>query len=199
MSGLTDTEIMQEFEAAGAILKGHFVLSSGLHSDTYLQCARVMMDPARGERLCRALANKVRAELTAKIDMVASPAMGGVVVGYELARQLGVPAIFCERQEGKFTIRRGFSFPKGARILMVEDVVTTGKSSREAFECIREAGGEIIGEASLINRSGKPNPLDDVALVSLLALEVATYTQEQLPPHLESVPVEKPGSRFLKS
>lgn len=191
------SDILHEFETAEAILKGHFVLSSGLHSDTYLQCARVMMDAARGERLCRELAVRVRDAGLGVIDMVVAPAMGGVVVGYELARQLGVPGIFCEREGGQFTFRRGFSFQKGARILMVEDVVTTGKSSIEAMECVKQHGGAVIGEASLVNRAGERNPLP-VPLISLLELEVQTYAPDALPEHLQSTPPQKPGSRWLK-
>lgn len=194
---MSNAAILKEFEDAQAILHGHFVLSSGLHSDTYMQCARVMMDAARGERLCQALADKVRAAGLGQIDAIVAPAMGGVIVGYELARQLGVPGMFCERQDGVFAIRRGFSFTEGARILMVEDVVTTGKSSLEAMECVRSHGGVVIGEASLVNRSGKGNPLP-VPLVSLLEIEVKTYGEDALPEHLQRIPAVKPGSRWLK-
>ncbi|MCH2547257.1 MAG: orotate phosphoribosyltransferase [Alphaproteobacteria bacterium] len=195
---MDNTAILKEFEAAEAILKGHFILSSGLHSDTYLQCARVMMDANRGERLCKALAAKIRDSDIGSIDICVAPAMGGVVVGYELARQLGVEGIFCERQNGTFTIRRGFSFPQGARVLMVEDVVTTGKSSLEAMECVRECGGVVVGEASLVNRSDRHNPLP-VPLISLLELEVQTYFTDSLPAHLQAIDPEKPGSRWIKS
>lgn len=133
----TQTDALKEFEEAGAILRGHFVLTSGLHSDTYLQCARVMMDPKRAERLCRALADRLsNSPIKSKIDMVVSPAMGGVIVGYEVARQIDKHAIFCERVDGAFTVRRGFTFEEGTRFLMVEDVVTTGKSSNETINCI---------------------------------------------------------------
>lgn len=195
---MNNTAIMKEFEDAQAILHGHFVLSSGLHSDTYMQCARVLMDANRGERLCKTLAEKTRAAGFGQIDICIAPAMGGVVVGYELARQLGVPGIFCERQDGSFTIRRGFSFPQGARVLMVEDVVTTGKSSLEAMDCVRQHGGVVVGEACLVNRSGTGNPLP-VPLVSLLDMDIKTYTEDNLPPHLQQLPAEKPGSRWLKA
>jgi orotate phosphoribosyltransferase len=190
--------IVQEFEKAEAILKGHFVLSSGLHSDTYMQCARVLMDAKRAERLCKALADKVHAAAFGPIDICVAPAMGGVVVGYELARQLEVEGIFCERQDGRFTIRRGFSFAPGARVLMVEDVVTTGKSSLEAMECVKAHGGVVVGEACLVNRCAEGNPLP-VPLVSLLDIEVQTWFADDLPPHLQDIPAEKPGSRFLKA
>lgn len=194
---LTETEIMKEFEDAKAILRGHFILSSGLHSDTYLQCARVLMTPSRSEKLCAALAEKVRAQFGANaFDIVVSPAMGGVVVGYEVARQLGLPSLFCERVDGAFTLRRGFEIPEGARVLVVEDVVTTGKSSKETFTCIAEHGGVVVGEAALINRSGGKADLG-VPLVTLLTLEVPTYQPDQLPEHLQNIPAIKPGSRWI--
>lgn len=192
-------QILQEFQDAQAILKGHFILSSGLHSDTYLQCARVLMDPARADRLCKALADKLRATLDmASIDLVVSPAMGGVVVGYEMGRQLSLPTIFCERVDGMFALRRGFEIQPGQNILVVEDVVTTGKSSLETFECIKAHGGNVVAEASLINRSGTSAPLGDIALVSLMELDVQTYSEENIPEALRSIPAVKPGSRFLQ-
>src|SRR5687767_2357697 len=151
---MTNEEILAEFKAAGALLDGHFILSSGLRSPRYLQCARVLMDPARAGRLCAALALKVKAKIGDGIDLVASPAMGGVIVGYEMARQLGVEAIFFERVEGKLSLRRGFTIAKGARVLMVEDIVTTGLSSRECIAGIHQEGGETVGAACLIDRSG---------------------------------------------
>ncbi len=196
---MTKESILKEFEAAGAILKGHFVLSSGLHSDTYLQCARVLMEPARAEKLCRLLADMVNEKIgNDKIDLVVSPAMGGVVVGYEIARQLNKTSLFCERVDGKFALRRGFNIEKGSRVLVVEDVVTTGKSSLETFDCIKEFGGVVVAEASLIDRSNGTANLG-VPLVSLMTLDVKTYTAESLPPHLQNIPAVKPGSRFLKA
>ncbi|MCP5362004.1 MAG: orotate phosphoribosyltransferase [Hyphomicrobiales bacterium] len=194
--------ILKEFEDAEAILKGHFILSSGLHSDTYMQCARVLMDARRAERLCDALAEKVRRELSETIDLVVSPAMGGVVVGYEMGRQLGISAIFCERSEGTFALRRGFRIEPGQNVLVVEDVVTTGKSSLEAMECIRAHGGNIVAEACLVHRKSADNqdvnPLP-VPLISLLEITVHAYAENELPPELAALPVEKPGSRWLKS
>lgn len=190
--------VLKEFEQAEAILKGHFVLTSGLHSDTYLQCARVLMDGVRGERLCKALAAMVEERLGKdQIDLVVAPAMGGVIVGYELARQLKVPSIFCERVEGEFTLRRGFAIESGARVLIVEDVITTGTSSREAMECVRQHGGVIIGEAGLVDRSAGNVDLG-VPLITLMGLHVPTYQPDRLPPHLVSVPAVKPGSRGLQ-
>ena len=194
---LTEQQIMAEFEAAEAILRGHFILSSGLHSDTYLQCARVLMNPKRAEKLCAALAEKLKNALGGSpIDIVAAPAMGGVVVGYEMGRQLGVETIFCEREAGEFTLRRGFTIEKGMRVLMVEDVVTTGKSSMEAVECVKRHGGVVVGEASLIDRSNGTHNLP-FPLVSLLTMDVKTYPADHLPPHLEGTEAVKPGSRFL--
>lgn len=190
--------VMKEFEEAEAILRGHFILSSGLRSDTYLQCARVLMDAKRAERLCSMLAVSIEAQFGKDaFDLVISPAMGGVVVGYEMGRQLGIPAFFCERVEGVFTLRRGFSIPEGARILVVEDVVTTGKSSIETFRCIEEHGGKVVAEACLIDRSNGTAALG-VPLIALASLEVLTYTADNLPEHLQAIPAVKPGSRGLK-
>jgi orotate phosphoribosyltransferase len=193
---LSHDDVLEEFRAAGALLEGHFILSSGLHSPRYLQCARVLMDPARAERLCRALASKVRAAKVGNIDLVASPAMGGVVVGYEMARQLGVPAIFFERVNGKLELRRGFTIPKGARVLMVEDVVTTGLSSRECIEGIAAEGGVTTAAACLIDRSSGKADIG-VPLFAMASLEVPAYAADQLPPELAAIPATKPGSRSL--
>jgi orotate phosphoribosyltransferase len=191
-------DILREFEQAEAILRGHFILSSGLHSDTYVQCARVLMDTARADRLCRALAARVRETLAGKtIDAVIAPAMGGVIVGYEMGRQLGVPTMFCERENGAFALRRGFHIEKGARVLLVEDVVTTGKSSLETVECIHTQGGEVVAEAALIDRSNGSHALP-FPLVALLALDVKTYSADNLPPELAVLEAVKPGSRWLK-
>ena len=193
---MTHDEVLNEFRAAGALLEGHFVLSSGLHSPIYLQCARVLMDPRRGERLCKALVQKVLAGNHGDFDLVASPAMGGVVVGYEVARQLGVPSIFFERVDGKLVLRRGFSIQKGVRVLMVEDVVTTGLSSRECIDSIAEEGGVTVAAACLINRSGGRADVG-VPLYALTALDVPTFSADALPPDLAALPATKPGSRNL--
>jgi orotate phosphoribosyltransferase len=195
---LTQEQVLDEFRAAGALLEGHFILSSGLHSPRYLQCARVLMDAARADRLCSTLAAKVREAGFGQIDLVVSPAMGGVVVGYEMGRQLGVPAIFCERVEGTLTFRRGFTIPTGARCLMVEDIVTTGLSSRECIEAINREGGVTVGAACLIDRSGGKADVG-VKLASLARLEVPTYEPTKLPPELAAIEAVKPGSRGLKS
>ncbi len=194
---MTQDEVLDEFRAAGALLEGHFILSSGLHSSRYLQCARVLMDAARAGRLCAALAEKVKALVPGPIDLVASPAMGGVVVGYEMGRQLGVPSIFFERVDGKLTLRRGFSIDKGARVLMVEDIVTTGLSSRECIAGIDAEGGISVGAACLIDRSGGKADIG-VPLAALARLDIPTYEADKLPPDLAAIPAIKPGSRGLK-
>src|SRR5437764_5294072 len=151
---MTDDEILAEFRAADALLEGHFILSSGLRSPRYLQCARVLMDPARAERLARALAARIPAEVREAIDVVVSPAMGGVIIGHEMGRALGRAAMFLERPQGVFELRRGFRLEPGERVLLVEDVVTTGLSSREAIAAVEKAGGRVVGAASLVDRSG---------------------------------------------
>jgi orotate phosphoribosyltransferase len=194
---LNHQQVLDEFYEAGALLEGHFILSSGLHSARYLQCARVLMDPKRAERLCKALAQMVRERIPGPIDLVVSPAMGGVVVGYEMGRQLGVPAIFMERVEGRLTLRRGFDIAAGARCLMVEDIVTTGLSSRECIEGITREAGKVIGAACLVDRSGGKAKLG-VTLCALTSLEVPVYPADQLPAALAAIPAVKPGSRGLK-
>ncbi|HKG75027.1 MAG TPA: orotate phosphoribosyltransferase [Aestuariivirgaceae bacterium] len=194
---MSHEEVMAEFRDAGALLDGHFVLSSGLHSGNYLQCALVLKDPWRAEKLCRALADKVRSEIPGRIDIVASPAMGGVVVGYELGRQLGVPAIFFERVDGRFTLRRGFAIDRGANVVMVEDIVTTGLSSRECIAAIREEGGHVVAAACLIDRSNGRAEVG-LPLVSLTRFEIPVYAADSLPPELAAVPATKPGSRNLR-
>ena len=191
---MTDEEILAEFRNADALLEGHFILSSGLRSPRFLQCARVLMDGARAERLARALAAKLPAELRDSIDAVVSPAMGGVIIGHEMGRALGRPAMFLERPDGRFGLRRGFALEPGTRVLMVEDVVTTGLSSREAIAAIEEAGGKVVAAASLVDRSGGSAELG-VPFVPLIRIDVPTYSAEDLPPELALIPAIKPGSR----
>lgn len=193
---LSHDEVLGEFRAAGALLEGHFILSSGLHSSRYLQCARVLMDTKRADRLCQSLKARITENIRTQIDIVASPAMGGVVVGYEMGRQLGVPAIFFERVDGKLLLRRGFTITKGARVLMVEDIVTTGLSSRECIAGIAEEGGVTIAAACLIDRSGGRADLG-VPLFALASLEIPAYPADALPPELAAIPAVKPGSRGL--
>ncbi|MFL6759942.1 orotate phosphoribosyltransferase [Sphingomonas sp.] len=191
---MSDDDILDEFRAAGALLEGHFILSSGLRSPRYLQCARVLMDPARAERLAQALAAKVLADVRSRVEAVVSPAMGGVIIGHEMGRALAKPAMFLERPEGVFELRRGFRLDPGTKVLMVEDVVTTGLSSREAIDAVRRAGGEVVAEAALVDRSSGKADLG-VPFFPLLRIDVPTYKADAVPPELAAIPAVKPGSR----
>jgi orotate phosphoribosyltransferase len=191
---MTDDQILAEFRAADALLEGHFILSSGLRSPRYLQCARVLMDPARAERLAQALAAKIPDEVRETIDIVVSPAMGGVIIGHEMGRALGRPAMVLERPQGTFELRRGFRIEPGQRALMVEDVVTTGLSSREAIDAVRAAGGEVVAEAALVDRSSGKADLG-VPFFPLIRIDVPTYEADAVPPELAAIPPTKPGSR----
>jgi orotate phosphoribosyltransferase len=191
---LSDDQILDEFRAADALLEGHFILSSGLRSPRYLQCARVLMDPARAERLAQALAVKIPGEVRDAIDIVVSPAMGGVIIGHEMGRALRKPAMFLERPQGIFELRRGFRIDRGQRALMVEDVVTTGLSSREAIDAVRAAGGEVVAEAALVDRSSGKADLG-VPFFPLIRIDVPTYEADAVPPELAAIPPTKPGSR----
>jgi len=191
---MSDDQILAEFRAADALLEGHFILSSGLRSPKYLQCARVLMDGARAERLARALAAKIPADIREKIQAVVSPAMGGIIIGHEMGRALGKPALFLERPQGVFEFRRGFHLERGTKVLMVEDVVTTGLSSREAIESVLDAGGEVIAEAALVDRSsGKAD--FGIPFFPLIRIDVPTYEADAVPPDLAAIPAIKPGSR----
>jgi len=191
---MTDEQVLDEFRASDALLEGHFILSSGLRSPRYLQCARVLMDPARAERLAQALAAKLLPDVRAAIDVVVSPAMGGVIIGHEMGRALGKPAMFLERPQGVFELRRGFRLDPGAKVLMVEDVVTTGLSSREAIESVIETGAEVIAEAALVDRSSGEAELG-VPFYPLIRIDVPTYEADALPAELAAIPAVKPGSR----
>jgi orotate phosphoribosyltransferase len=201
MNNHDSPNFFQDFVDAKAILKGHFKLSSGLHSDTYIQCARVLMNPVISNKFCQIIAKKIIENHGNNFaDIVVSPAMGGVVVGYEMARCLNLSAIFCERVNGEFELRRGFDLPKNSRVLVVEDVITTGKSSLETFELIKKYDAKIIGEACLVNRSGDKNLEEKlgVPIFSLIDIEVNTFDENNIPEHLLHIPAIKPGSRFLK-
>ena len=191
---MTDDEVLAEFRAADALLEGHFILSSGLRSARYLQCARVLMDPRRGARLAEALVRRLPAEIKQRVTAVVSPAMGGVIAGHEMARALGVEAMFLERPDGVFGLRRGFRLEPGQAVLMMEDVVTTGLSSREAIAAISAAGGETAAAAALVDRSGGAADLG-VPFFPLVRLDVPSYEADALPPALAAVPAVKPGSR----
>ena len=191
---MTDEEILAEFRAADALLEGHFILSSGLRSSRYLQCARVLMNPERAAKLANALAQKLPADIRDSVNVVVSPAMGGVIVGHEMGRALGVDALFLERPDGVFELRRGFRLEPGQRVLMMEDVVTTGLSSREAIKAIQAAGGEVIAAGSLVDRSGGSADLG-VPFFPLIRIDVPSYEADKLPAELASIPAVKPGSR----
>ena len=192
---MTPDQVLDEFRAVDALREGHFVLSSGLHSPVFLQKNLVFMHPDRSERLCRALAQRIRAEIGA-VDAVVSPAVGGIIPGYETARHLGAPAMYLEREAASFRLRRGFALAPGARVVMVEDIVTTGLSSREAIAAIREAGGEVVAAACIVDRSGGEAEVG-VPLIALARLKVPAYPADALPPELAAVPVQDPGSRRL--
>jgi orotate phosphoribosyltransferase len=194
---MREDEILAEFRAADALLEGHFVLSSGLHSPRYLQCARVLMDPARASRLASALAHGLPLAVRAEVSIIVSPAMGGIIIGHEMGRSLGLEAIFLERPAGTFELRRGFRIEAGQRALLVEDVVTTGLSSREAIAAVEQAGGRVVAAAALVDRS---NGLADlgVPFFPLIRLDVPVYEPQALPPELAAIPAEKPGSRKPK-
>lgn len=191
---MTDDEVLAEFRAAEALMEGHFILSSGLRSSRYLQCARVLMDPARAERLARALAAKLPTDVKAEVTAVIAPAMGGLICGHELARALGVLSMFVERPTGTFELRRGFRLEPGQKVLLMEDVVTTGLSSREAIAAVNAAGGQVIHAASLVDRSGGTADLG-VPFTPLIRLDVPSYQPDALPPELAAIPAIKPGSR----
>lgn len=194
---MTPEQVLTEFEKAGALLKGHFILSSGLHSDMFLQKALVFQDAKRTAKLCKALAEKIRAEVTTPFTAIVSPAVGGIVPGYEMGRQLGLPAMYVERVEGKFQLRRNFALTKNQPVLMVEDIISTGVSSRECIEAIRAAGGKPVAACCLIDRSGGKAKVG-IKLVALTTLKVPAWDADNLPPHLKNIPAVKPGSRGLQ-
>lgn len=193
---MTPEQVLAEFEKAGALLKGHFILSSGLHADMFLQKALVFQDAKRTAKLCKALATKIRAEVTAEYTAIVSPAVGGIVPGYEMGRQLGLPAMYVERVEGTFQLRRNFELKKNQPVLMVEDIISTGVSSRECIAAIRAAGGKPVAAACLIDRSGGKAKVG-VPLIALTTLTVPAWSADNLPPHLAKIPAVKPGSRGL--
>ena len=191
---MTEDQVLHEFRSCGALLEGHFKLSSGRHSGYYMQCARVLMDPERAGRLAFALAQKLPRELRAQIEKVVSPAMGGVIIGHEMGRALGTEAVFVERPEGTFELRRGFAVEPGEKILLVEDVVTTGLSSREAIRAIAASGGEVVAAAALVDRTGGSVDLG-VPFHALVTINFPTYAEDEVPAELAAIPAVKPGSR----
>ena len=194
---MTADDVLAEFRACGALKEGHFVLSSGLHSGVFLQKNLVFQHADRTERLCKALADRIRDE-AGQVDVVVSPAVGAIIPGYETARQLGVTSIYVEREGGAFKLRRGFGLEPGARVAMVEDIVTTGLSSRECIAAIQAAGGEVVCAACIVDRSGGKADVG-VPLVALASMAVPAYPADALPPKLAAIPVTDPGSRRLSA
>ncbi len=189
-------DVLDVFKQAGALLEGHFILSSGRRSPVFLQKAFVFKNPALTEKVCKALAEKIKATLPVMPDIIVAPAMGGVIPGYETARHLGLESIFVERENGVFTLRRGFTLEKGQKVLMVEDIISTGLSSRECIEEINNTGAEVIAGACLFDRSGGKADIG-VPLVSLASKVFPSYLPDELPPELAALPAIKPGSRGL--
>lgn len=192
---MTSDDVLNEFRDAGALREGHFVLSSGLHSPVFLQKNLVFMTAARCERLCKALADKITA-VVGPVEVAVSPAVGGIIPGYETARHLGVPSIYVERENGRFVFRRGFHLEPGQKVVMVEDIVTTGLSSRECIAAIQEAGGEVVAAACIVDRSGGRADVG-APLIALATLDVPAYQPDELPEALAALPVQDPGSRRL--
>ena len=180
-----------------ALLEGHFVLSSGLHSSKYIQCAKLLSYPYLAEKICKSLANKIKRNYK-KFDLILAPAMGGIIIGYEIGKILKKETIFCERVKGKFTLRRGFSIKRGSKVLIIEDVITTGKSSMECLKLIKKSKGKVVGFASIIDRSNKKNLKIKKKIVSHLKIKVPTYKKKDLPKDLKLIPISTPGSRFIK-
>jgi orotate phosphoribosyltransferase len=180
-----------------ALLEGHFVLSSGLHSSKYIQCAKLLSHPNLAKKICKSLANKIKKNYR-KIDLILAPAMGGVIIGYEIGKLLNKETIFCERVNGKFILRRGFNIKKGSRVLIIEDVITTGKSSLECVKLIKKANAKLIGFASIIDRSTKKSLKIKTEIISHMKIDVPTFSKKQLPINLKSIPISTPGSRFIK-
>ena len=194
---LSHKKSLDILKETNALLEGHFVLSSGLHSSRYIQCAKLLSFPSKADKICKSLANKININFK-KIDLILAPAMGGIVIGYEIGRLLKKETIFCERVNGKFTLRRGFKIKKNSRVLIIEDVITTGKSSLECVKLIKKANAKLLGFASLIDRSTPKDLKIKKKIVSQLKIQVPTYKSNKLPKNLKLMPITKPGSRFIK-
>ncbi len=194
---LSPKKSLNILKKTSALLEGHFVLSSGLHSSKYIQCAKLLSYPHIAEKICRSLATKIKKNFK-NIDLILAPAMGGIVIGYEIGRILKKETIFCERVKGDFVLRRGFKINEGSRVLIIEDVITTGKSSMECVKLIKKNKAKIIGFASLIDRSTKKTLKIKKKIISHLKINVPTYKKNKLPKHLKTIPISTPGSRFIK-
>ena len=194
---LSHKKSLNILKKTNALLEGHFILSSGLHSSKYIQCAKLLSFPYLAEEICKSLASQIKKEYK-KIDLILAPAMGGIIIGYEIGRLLKKETIFCERVKGNFTLRRGFSINKGAKVLIIEDVITTGKSSLECVKLIKKANAKLLGFASIIDRSSKKSLKIKTKIISHLKIDVPVYSSKKLPEILKSVPITTPGSRFIK-
>ncbi len=194
---LSPKKSLNILKKTNALLEGHFVLSSGLHSPKYVQCAKLLSFPSKAEKICKSLSNKIKKSFK-KIDLILSPAMGGIIIGYEIGRLLKKETIFCERVKGKFILRRGFKIKRGSKVLIIEDVITTGKSSMECVRLIKKAKASLVGFATIIDRSTKKSLKIKRKIVSHLKINVPTYKANQLPKDLKSIPITRPGSRFFK-
>ena len=194
---LSPKKSLSILKKTNALLEGHFVLSSGLHTSKYIQCAKLLSFPHIASKICKALSQKIKKNFK-NIDVILSPAMGGIVIGYEIGKLLKKETIFCERVKGKFTLRRGFSIKKKSNVLIIEDVITTGKSSLECVKLIKKSKGKLLGFACIINRSSKKNLKIKKKIISHLKIDVPVYQKNKLPKHLKSIPISVPGSRFIK-
>ena len=194
---LSHKKSLDILKKTNALLEGHFVLSSGLHSSKYIQCAKLLSYPVLAEKICISLANKIKKKFK-KIDLILAPAMGGIIIGYEIGKLLKKETIFCERVNGKFTLRRGFNIKKRSKVLIIEDVITTGKSSMECVKLIKKANATLLGFASIIDRSTKKTLKIKTGITSHLKIDVPTFNEKQLPNNLKLIPITTPGSRFIK-
>ena len=194
---LSHKKSLDILKKTNALLEGHFVLSSGLHSSKYIQCAKLLSHPYKAEAICKSLANKIKKKFK-KIDLILAPAVGGIIIGYEIGKLLKKETIFCERVRGKFTLRRGFTIKKGSKVLIIEDVITTGKSSMECVKLIKKANALLLGFATIIDRSSKKTLKIKKEIVSHLKIQVPTYKTKKLPNNLKLIPITTPGSRFIK-
>ena len=194
---LSHKKSLDILKKTNALLEGHFVLSSGLHSSKYIQCAKLLSYPVLAEKICKSLANKIKKKFK-KIDLILAPAMGGIIIGYEIGKLLKKETIFCERVNGKFTLRRGFNIKKRSKVLIIEDVITTGKSSMECVKLITKANATLLGFASIIDRSTKKSLKIKNGITSHLKIDVPTFSAKQLPNSLKLIPITTPGSRFIK-
>ena len=194
---LSPKKSLDILKKTNALLEGHFVLSSGLHSSKYIQCARLLSYPHLADKICRSLANNIKKKFK-KIDLILAPAMGGIIIGYEIGKLLKKETIFCERVKGKFTLRRGFEIKKKSKVLIIEDVITTGKSSMECVQLVKKAKANLVGFATIIDRSTKKNLKIKKKIISHLKINVPTFKKNKLPLELKKIPISKPGSRYIK-